>query len=328
MAIITVRVSPDAPAYVRGGHDPSNNTIQIDLDTLTEAERDLLARRLVADNGYMIRTARGHWPITVTAPTVEALLEAIRTEEAEIARRRVEEEAAMAAYLQALEGLSAADMAGESDWGILRIAQERAGDPKPPALTSEIVKKVFGNPPPWLRERLEKARKIEAERKAEEARRREEQEAQRRAAEAAALEALRRWAEAHGSERVKLLLDEQHKAWRKVAEAEYIASHTPAGFVPEQAIGETVGVRERTTPTVADIKALREARALVAGSEALRDAELCWLVVYRKATQEELEQGLADSDGDIVTGRHAAVSVAVVAPTGARQTVYRIIPQD
>jgi len=160
-----------------------------------------------------------------------------------------------------------------------------------------------------------------------------EQNAQRRAEARAAAEAemhaaadrrvaaLRDWALTHGSERVRLLIDEQHRSWADIAADEYILAHTPEGFAELEG---SHSVKERTKPTVEDVIALREARAMVeASGGVLSDPKMVWVVIYREATEEETEQGLADSDGEVVAEKYSATRLIVEAPNGERGEVFR-----
>jgi hypothetical protein len=172
----------------------------------------------------------------------------------------------------------------------------------------------------WLAELQEQNARAKAEAEAA----REAERAKAEAERERALAQLREWALQHGSERVRLLIEEQHRSWRVIAEEEFLRAHVPQGWVALDDLG-SFAVRERTKPQVADILALREARALAGAEPAFRDPEMRWLVVYRPATEDEIEDGLADDDGEIVDRKFPAIVAEIVAPTGARLEIYRAV---
>lgn len=271
MVTIDVEIYPERAASIRAGLDPATTVITVDLDALTEEERDLLADH------------SGH-PVTVTTPTVEDLFDALRTaaveEQATLAEildahRAVLQERRVTTWRDNLPSGDAAYDVTRPDW-----PDSRRGAPAPGrrdwtdvmAKHHAKVHQITHGPEAteWVREldilnnqSREQAR--QAQRDADEARDREQQQAIAR---------LREWAIGNGSERVRLLIEEEMHSWLDVAEDEFFAAHTPEGFVP---LVDEDHVRLLPAPDAPGIHALREARLIAATDDCLGDPILVWI---------------------------------------------------
>lgn len=134
-------------------------------------------------------------------------------------------------------------------------------------LTGEAAKMAFSN---WQRE-------LEAE----------------NAKEAALVKALKDWALANGSDRVKAMIEEEFD-WVVIAEEEFFKANTPPGFEdPNDVFGDGDNEEgERNKPTLVEIIALREAKRLVTDNPALyAEAKLRWnKVVYSDEDGRRIER--------------------------------------
>ena len=95
MAPFPVVVAPDDSAYAKGGHDPDQNTVLVDLDRLSPQDRHLVTSSLRrSPDGQVVARAMDmaggflDEPVRVSAPTVDALLSALWSG---LARRRSQE---------------------------------------------------------------------------------------------------------------------------------------------------------------------------------------------------------------------------------------------
>lgn len=351
-----IHLTPDAPAYIRGGYDPdTQTTVEIDLATLTEQQRTLLARYSLAQGSRRIlRHERTGHDISVTAPTTAAVLDAVQQCHEAEQQRRAQHEAEQAARLEALlerarqvirdrtetthtRSLSQRGRGGEIlddriyAEGVLTLDYQVPVPEWPSDYLYDVRRELLPDlseseeAREWLRDIAVRA---EAARAACVARL-EEVWAERDAAKAERERRrilLRSWAAEHGGERLRLLAEEQMwAAHDTLAVAAYLTAHTPEGW--QSLEGVTHVEKGRTKPTAADILALREARALVADQpEILTDPRLVWLVLYRPADpNDEEELAVADRDGDVIDDKFAAVLVTVTAPTGETREVYRRI---
>lgn len=136
-------------------------------------------------------------------------------------------------------------------------------------------------PGAWPKDGLKRAEAALAERIAqaqEIAERRAAEVAQLKADEAAAakrgVQALREWAEAHGSERLRLMLEMDVGEWVAVAEREWQDAHAPEGYTHGTYNGD-----ERKKPTLEELQELKALRAAVAESGgALSEPTIDWVI--------------------------------------------------
>lgn len=323
MATMRVRVKPDYRAWIAAGHDPGEDVLTVDLDGLSPEDRALLARWVTMTAGDLMtrgeyRIGRAGCPdVIIPLPTVDALMTALRAAEAQQAaqeeaeRQRYEESIrqALEAPLEAwiTKPFRGVPRVNDMPTRVFLTAKAQR-DPRIQARRQEAEQHAL----PAAMEEYERAQQAEAERQRAEAAERQRQE-----------EELRQWALKRGSERVRLLIEEEHPAWRPVAESEFLTAYTPEGFTPLEEL-QIYTVHDRTKPHVADIVGLREARALVEASNGvLAEPRMAWIVVYRPATEDEIDEGLADKDGHVVAEKFAATLLTVCAPTGARREIYR-----
>ncbi|KRF20118.1 hypothetical protein ASG90_19380 [Nocardioides sp. Soil797] len=307
MVVIQVAIYPERAASIRAGLDPEATTVEIDLDAITQDERDLLADH----NGQ---------PVNVTRPTVEDLFAALRTaaakeheavEEILDAHRAVLEARKVTTWQERLgtSGDFTYDVV-EPDW---RRARRSAapGGPDWVAIMARHRDKIREvtegeEAAAWVRE-LEAINKDARERalgewhEAEQAKYREREEGIAR---------LKEWATRNGSERVRLLIEENMATWYGVAEDEYFADHTPAGFTP---LTDEDYVLSLPVPDVPDIHALREARRIAATDDALGEPQL--VRIGRAGDTSETPGG-------------PAVRLAITGPHGAQCVVWRPVTDD
>jgi len=345
-----IHLTPSPAAYIRGGYDPdTQTTITVDLAALTEGQRTLLAEYTALDlrgQHRLLRSPHTQHLIPVTAPTTEAVLDAAaavreadraRAEQAQ-AREQARVQAEIATMLDALRsrpertglrylrqsapGAPAEDVSSIISGPGVCVEYEIPRADWPFHLASEQVRAIqeSADARAWqadLDARAEAARAQAVARLAAEWEGHRAREARDQRQE----EDLRTWALEHGSDRMRLLLEEEHDAWRAIAEGEYLDAHTPEGFTR---LPESYVRKDRTKPAAADILALREARALVEEDITLSAPEMEWIVSYRPADpDDEDEWAQRNSDGDVVAEKFAAITLVVTAPTGVTRTVMR-----
>lgn len=302
MVTIQIPIYPDRAASIRAGLHPDAESIDVDLDAITQEERDLLAEH----DGQSV---------DVATPTLEHLFDALRAAAAEEAdtlaeilqaHRDVLRERRVKTWQQPI---AASD--GETftvvrpDW-----PEYGRGAPRPRDWTPVIVKhrdKIdeiiqADEATAWTRE-LEALNKDTRERALGQWH--EAQKEKERAREEG-IDRLKTWATKNGSERVQLLIEENIATWYGLAEDEYFAHHTPAGFTP---LTDDDDVRSLPVPDVPDILALREARRIAATDDALNEPHLVWIG--------------RTSSGETVGG--PAVRLAITAPNSGRLLVWRYV---
>jgi hypothetical protein len=127
---------------------------------------------------------------------------------------------------------------------------------------------------------------------------------------------LRTWAAEHGSTRLHLLMEEEHQSWVGIAEDEYIAAHTPAGY---RQFPPNAEERVRTKPEEADILALREARQLALNSSegVLTRPRMAWIVERARMGERK------GYTSEVVVDKYAATLLTVVCPTGREARVLQ-----
>lgn len=306
MVTIQVPIYADRAATIRAGLDPAAESIAVDLGAITQGERDLLADHIGA-------------PITVTTPTVEDLFEALRAKAAaadatlaEIlaAHRAVLRERRVKTWQEPIvsSGEETYEVAAP-DWP--HIGRGAAGATDPLAVMAKHRDKVHeithGEQAAAWRRELDEINKNARERALQEWR--EAEEAKERAREAGIAE-LKEWATRNGSERVRLLIEENMASWYGLAEDEYFAAHTPEGFT---LLTDEDVVRSLPVPDAPDIHALREARRIAADDDALTEPHLVWI-------------GKVDGTGQ--ASGHSAVRLVITGPHGARCLVWRPVGDE
>lgn len=115
------------------------------------------------------------------------------------------------------------------------------------------------------------------------------------------LEPLRQWGLAHGSPRLKALIEEGF-AWLGIAHQEFVSAHTPDGY----GMVDYTDQKVRLHPTLEEITELRRMRELCAKSNGvLSDPELCWNI-----------NTVTDDDGEETSYKFATVDVTINTPDG------------
>lgn len=202
------------------GLDPTTSSVRFDLDAMTEDERDLLADH-------------GRSPVIVTVPTQEAVLQTLRTAASE-EREQLEE--ILTAYRDVLHE---------------RRTHSWRSQTREDGVTFEVIEPDWPNKPgAGRRDRVSLLAKyreqIEEITVGEEARawtedldvcnrqarddawtRQHQLDREEERQRVEAVGRLRDWALVDGSERVRLLIEEDMDAWYAIAEDEYFTEHTP-----------------------------------------------------------------------------------------------------
>jgi hypothetical protein len=302
MVRIDVAIYPDRAASIRAGLDPDTTSIAVDLDAITQEQRDLLADH----SGE---------PVTVATPTVEDLFDALRAVAAEEQATLTEILDAHRAVLQERRAKTWQEPlpSGEVTYDVVKPDWPAAGRAIPGRDTwSPVMAKhhrkvhqiIHGSEATeWMREldalnADSRARARRTQRDAEEARQREHEQRIAR---------LRQWAMRNGSERVRLLIEEEMTAWIDVAEDEYFTLHTPDGFTP---LTDDYYARPLLAPEADDLHALRDTRLIAAADDALGEPDLAWI---GKNTRR-----------DQLSGR-SAVRLAVSGPHDVQRLVWRAV---
>lgn len=271
---IRALVSVDQAANIRMGRAVGASAVvtleSSELESWPQEIRDLLAVSLKSEGEkttlhelYGSGQRSGH-TLTVTDPTpagVRAKLEALN---AEIAKER-EKAAAEDAKHAAEDARLAAAPLDEC----LEFSLYRRDDAKwqPRHLVSSFYEQKY----PLTKARIANELQPECDRRnAELAKQRDAEKAAREKAEADKLESLRRWALEHGSELTKARLAEGFDSWQKSAaddRAKLVNDYADAivNAIPverdEEPTSDDYDSEDRLSPTLAEIEALRIARA-------------------------------------------------------------------
>lgn len=371
MATVIFTIRANRADFIRAGADPATKSLAVNLAEIDAEGRELLASYAEANDALH--------PVEVSAPTVQALLGALADQRVVQQEKAAQEDNTRRALIAELRDVIADRKTRErqGEKPSTRVAQARkalegralrarvqltlrtlvsfsAIEPDWPwQFTSfkpfhldEALDGTDGQA--WLAELdCENQERFEAA-EAAEIRRLGDLVAAGEAALAAAadgLSRLKQWGLDSGSERVRLLIEEDHPGWESVCADEFLEVHTPDGYEPmptvialpagEVAVSDT-DVKDRTKPQAADIHALRSARALCAASpvalpaaervrqheiQVLSEPELAWVVLTGTA-------GEWDSEPWEVTDKWAGVGLTVTAPNGASRTAWhRVEPR-
>lgn len=333
---VTFPVISDRAAFIRAGHDPEISSIAVDLETI-----DQNGRALLADYDTHRLTA-----IKVTAPTAEALVDALqrRADEKKATDAEREElvknalEKMLDHYRKKISQRKADELrkpvhvdAPEEGWYIHKTAnlsgpadmskaQHLCHDDSTAA--REVIQRAEATVAEWP-ELKAWENELHKENEAARAKAKAEAEQQKELKKAKADE-LRAWGVDHGSQRVRLLIEEDHIAWKTITEDEFLDQQTPAGYAPVP-----VPVRDRTKPKAADLLALREARTLAEASNGvLTEPRMGWIVTYRTPSEGDADWDDRDADGEVPDRKYAAIGITVTTPTGKTRDVWHEVTDD
>jgi hypothetical protein len=325
-SLTSFEIKPDRSGYVKAGYNPNVDHILVELNQLGEPDRALLADYIgdkythTHDNPHATDFYRdGRYLVQVAAPTAEALLDALKANEASAQAKNDARQAKRAEILDAAREVIAQrktreiprqnliyaaghGYSAQAEWADL------APDwPEGVGLSGSLVLyedvETGEDYEQWLQDldtengrryhdarvaawkQIEDDKTIAAQKKAERQR---------------GVDALRRLASIAASHRVQLLIEEQHKDWLPLAEDEYLTAHTPAGFgdpllwcgETECAAGAFFEELDLVKPFERDILALREARQLVdiwndselPERSVLSDPQMAFVKICRPAT--------------------------------------------
>lgn len=300
MATIDVPVHPDRSASIRAGIDPGTTSVPVDLDAITQAERDLLADHDAT-------------PVAVTTPTTAALFDALRTT---ADQERAELDTILDAHRAILRQRRVRTWRNETKPNGVKYDVVQPDWPNPRSIRGRDRAKVARSDYLKVREITESedarawAEELEAtNQRAREAAWAQQQELDQQEAleRERSIDRLRCWATEHGSERVRLLIEESLGAWCTVAEDEFFETHTPHGFVP---VADNQVDTPLPAPTATEIHALRAARETAAADPALSNVRLALITTY--VTHEPKRD-------------HTAVGLDITAPHGASLAVWETV---
>lgn len=306
MVTITVAIYPERAASIRAGLDPATTSLEVDLDVISQEERDLLA-----DHGSK--------PVYVATPTLEHLFEELRAATAresvtlaeilEAHREALRERRVTTWQEQVVPSSEETYPVSQPEWpksgrGAIRSSDWTDVMVKHRAKIHEITHGDEAGE--WVRE-LDGINKKARERAFRDW---QEAEAAKDRAREEGIARLKEWAVSNGSERVRLLIEENMASWYGVAEDEFFADHIPAGFA---LLTDEDFVRSLPAPDAVDIRALREARHIAAEDTALGAPHLVWI---------------GKIDGPDKTEGHPAVRLSVTGPHGAQCLVWRAVAED
>lgn len=301
MVTIDVAIYPDRAASIRAGLDPSATSVAVDLDAITQDERDLLADHTAT-------------PVAVTTPTVEALLDALRAAAAE---ERKKLNTILEAYRTTLRERRVKTWTSQTKDGGITYEVVQPDWPSGRAFAGGAWSSVVGKHHLKLREITESdeaaawTAELEATNKQVrdaawvEQRNLDRQQAEDRER---GIARLREWAIQNGSERVRLLIEEDMNAWLAIAEDEFFAAHTPASYLP---LADDQVEDSWPAPTAAEIRALRAARETSESDTALSNARLARLTT---------------NPADQPKSSHIAFGLDITSPTGAVRSAWQAVP--
>lgn len=340
MATMTVYVRVPASAAVLGDGRHGDLPVTLDLDTLTEAQRKGLSlaiqdtpadSRDTTPTPYLRPLIVGGNPgsrglhatrsvLSLPAATPQAIATALDDASAELVRqvaqdaRREEERRAQRdeerARAEAWAALPLAWRATADGVATCRPTLSRTDYHGPLAISGCVVISIgtlAEHVPAALAEAKSEARRLDEARGAESRARVEAQK-----------NALRAWAMARGSDRLRALIEEDF-SWEGVAEDEFFAANTPHGFlVANDMPGDDWSRKERTKPALEEIQALRSLRRDCEGSNGVLSTPA---LEYAIATYE------ADEDGEKPDPeKFPMLSVTITAPNGKTREVFRRLP--
>lgn len=305
MSTITIKVSPHEVAFIRAGFNPAiDRRVTVDLAELTPEQRGLLADGLErpwnSGDEYAIRG--GGASAMVDAPTLEAVLAAITR----VAAQRAEAAARKAAAREATMAEAAEVYAARRT--------KRVPLPNFPTLTCDAPDWPSGlivsdGPPQWREwERQlsdERDRLVDAEQV-----RREAAEKAEKAEKAAARRELRAWADGHGSDLLRDLIAED-LPWRSTAVDEWVAAHTPDGWVVNDPGGRETDLLRPTREAVTQLRAARETAQADGRVRNPRLKWLTWEAVWDEVTCDHVDERNC-----------AAVLLDLAPPAGRVRTIY------
>ena len=335
-----IRIIIDRAAAIRAGRTEYGETIVPVPPGLTPAQREALLACPVCGSGsrddaryyadpyrveaYSTRTVDGLPALADAGPeSIGALLDA---RAAAIAAMQVADAAAIEAAVAAVLAAPAADWwdrdGSEWDLGIPPVDCPRehlrstvASDPRVKARRAEITPDRLA-----YRQRLadERAAREAAEAQARAARTAREAEAQAR---------LRAWAEAHGSERLHLMLQTETGDWVTTARHEYtdavaprlgdVSTHCP---LSRDDWDNADSVADRRSPTLRELRGLAAAQQLCREQpKQYRDPRLLWAT---EQPDDDYEADDYDSEPAEPT-RYAILALDVICPDGHARTVAR-----
>ena len=118
-------------------------------------------------------------------------------------------------------------------------------------------------------------------------------------------QAMRDWAEAHGTDRLHLMLELNTGDWENVAQGEFFDAHAPEGYM-----AGSIGENERRKPSLLELQELAKLSDLAKQSEGiLSSPKLYWVVKQAEYSPEPGE--------DIPERRYALAEIKIHAPNGA-----------
>jgi hypothetical protein len=298
MVVIQVAIYPERAATIRAGLDPTTTSVAVDLEAITQDERDLLADH----DGN---------PVDVATPTVPDLFASLRASAADERTRLDQVRDAFLAVLRERRtktwqreikpGGVAHDVA-EPDWPSWRNLGGTDWERLLVRHRSEIQSITEGDEALAWTSELENLNRaahhhaVAAQSAAEEAAEHQRQNATAR---------LREWVTDHGSPRVCLLVEEGYESWYALAEDEFFTAHTPDGFTP---LSDDHHVRSLPAPEARDIEALRDARLVAAAEEVAGEPDLIWV---GRVPGPGLAPGLP------------AIRLTLTAHNGAQRSIWR-----
>ncbi|WP_433717036.1 hypothetical protein ACQP2U_42530 (plasmid) [Nocardia sp. CA-084685] len=297
-------VAPDRAAYVRHGFDPSTDTIAVDLGSVTQDDRDLLAV-------YLEQVSQPHYGgkrrVAVTAPTTAELLEALHARHAAEREWREQRDHDRAERIDCARAIVDERRTTTRTKVVTYEGQTMSYEILvPDCLDLDQTGFVLGEPDiaeaagagEWLSElAAENSRRQAAAHTALQQRVTRE-----RAEKDAVVEVMRQWAQKCGSEGLQMQV--QHGTWLAACEKEWQLAHGPADFhflLPGQSVAGDV-----PAPTATDLEALQAVRQICDGTT-VSDPRLARI---REANGRKSQS-------------YTAVGVAITAPTGKRRILWR-----
>src|SRR5579884_1643126 len=285
---VTVRVKPDARAWIAAGYAPADY-VTVDLADAAAEARELIASHLSIEGTEYVLRCRGVL-VTVSEPTLDGLLAGISAAESAAAERAAIEEARRAEEVARTRERLVADARANAwyrgrrgPYAVASVPAKLRDDPEVQAAVRQAEKAVA-------------AAKAEVDRQIEE---REAEEAARRAAEKAERE---EWIAAHGSRRLRRLAAEgiEHDA---VYRDERLALERPAWQWSQLGDGEHLPGREPRNAPEAALDLLDAARQDDPGAE-LRYLDSRRHVPHYEDTPDVDRDDcpLCDDDGDHTVG--------------------------
>lgn len=310
---ININININKSECIKAGiaYHGDTQSISVDLDHMTPDERAELA--MIYDGNKITTYSPAIYGSShpTCLPSEDALIQMLRdgmAKRASIAERdRVEQEAREADARAAAEAALAEPL---SAWLDNPKWDQQAYSVKMPHYTSSTIYDIYMSYPGIAERKCEaqaEADRLNDQLYAD----RKQQKAEEQTQKEARIAALRNWALAHGSELLRERIAGEFK-WINLAQDEFVHAHTLPGFGPSLKVDK---YEDRTSPTLEEIRALKDLRSTIEGNPLYSQPRLIWNVNDESYDEETDETTPAE--------RFCSLVVDVTLPDGSTRSIER-----